>query len=129
MTFVTGWWTDLNSEAPPPARVRPTQPAEPLWRRVPTRDASGRCLSDFMMIIPGLNRRSPAELKFRLIAIQRVLGRYPESIVFAELNLKLNTLWVTLKPISGLGLQIAMSVKLYVPEALLVAHKPIQRQS
>ena len=32
----------------------PMTPAQPLWRIVPTRGDDGRCLADFMMLVPGL---------------------------------------------------------------------------
>jgi len=43
--------------------------------------------------------------------------------VFAEVNLKLNTLWVTVKPVPGICLELAAAIKVRIPEALLVAQK------
>lgn len=97
-------------------------PAEPLWKRVPTHDETGKPLSDFMMIIPNL-RKKPQHIKQAIIAeIQRVLGLYGDNVVFAEVNLKLNLLWVSIKAVHGLYLEISSAVRKYVPEATLVGH-------
>ncbi|NIP73352.1 MAG: hypothetical protein GWO16_10130, partial [Gammaproteobacteria bacterium] len=62
-------------------------PAEPLWKRVPTRDADGTRLSDFMMIIPKLRARPRARVDRTAAEIQGVLARYQKVVVFADLNL------------------------------------------
>ena len=98
-------------------------PAEPLWKRAPTRDADGRPLSDFMMIIPKLSKRPTEVIRATLREIEAVLTAYHHAVVFADVNLKLNTLWVTVKPIPGICLELPAALKLRVPEALLVASK------
>ena len=74
-------------------------PAEPLWKRAPGRDEEGRALSDFMMIIPGLCRQSSDYVQKTLTEIEGVLKLYGSAVVFAEMNLKINTLWVTVRPV------------------------------
>ncbi len=98
-------------------------PAEPLWMRAPTRDAQGRPVSDFMMIIPKLGKQPPQQIKATISDIDAVLQHYRHVVLFAEINLKLNTLWITVKPIPGMCLELAAAVKVRVPKALLVAHK------
>ena len=98
-------------------------PAEPLWKRAPTRDDSGRPLSDFMMIVPKLSSKSPGYIQHTLKEIASVLEHYHNVVIFADMNLRLNTLWVTVKPVPGICLELAAAVKVRVPEALLVAHK------
>lgn len=98
-------------------------PAEPLYKRVPVRDHEGRLLSDFMMLIPGLSRKTPQQIKNRLSAIQRVLSNYGKAVVFVDLNLRLNVLWVTVRPIPGICIELPAVIKQYVPEAVLVTHK------
>ena len=98
-------------------------PAEPLWMRAPTRDAHGRPVSDFMMIIPKLGKKPPQHIKTTLGRIDNVLQRYRHVVLFADFNMKLNTLWITVKPVPGICLELAAAVKVCVPEALLVAHK------
>ncbi len=101
----------------------PLQAAEPLWKRVPTRGEDGRPLSDFMMLIPKLRQKPTPEFARTVEALQFVLERYRHVVVFAELNLPINLLWISLRPIPGMCLELATAIKLAVPEALLVAQK------
>lgn len=99
------------------------EPIEPLWRRLPSRDERGRRLADFMMLIPGLKRRSEVEIRQRLQAIHGVLENYREVIAFVEMNLRINTLWVSVQARPGLCLEIPAAIKCVVPEALLVGQR------
>ncbi len=104
-------------------------PVEPLWKRVPTKGDDGRPLSDFMMLIPGLKKRPILEIEMVLDSIQQTLRCYRHAVVFADLNLKLNLLWISVKPIPGICLEIATAVNAGVPEAKLVANRAeVQRQ-
>ncbi len=105
-----------------PAESR-LQPAEPLWKRVPVRDADGTRLTDFMMIIPGLGQRPAAEIARVTARIERALQAYQKAVVFADLNLALNVLWVSVRPLPGITLELPAVIKLYVPEALLVSQR------
>ena len=96
-------------------------PAIPLWQLVPTRDSAGRRLTDFMMLIPRLRNRTPAEIEQASRDIQSVL-ELNQDVVFADLNLKLNLLWVSLRPRQGAISELAAAIRLRVPEAVLVAH-------
>ena len=95
--------------------------SEPLWKRAPTRDETGQRLSDFMMIIPGLNKQP--ELHVRQVAekIVMVLQQFDEVVVFADLNLKLNVLWVSIKPRQGMCVEIPAHIHHHIPQAKLVA--------
>lgn len=97
-------------------------PAGPLHERVPTRDENGHYLSDFMMLFPGLRERPGNGRRETVNRINAVLVGFPE-VVFAELNLHLNLLWVSVRARPGVILDIACCVKFQVPEALLVAPK------
>jgi hypothetical protein len=99
------------------------EPAEPLWKRVPTRSDDGERLTDFMMIIPGLRSKPEHRIRDTLDRIQLVFDCYHPVVVFAELNLSLNILWVSVRPRPGICLELATALKVKVPEALLVAHK------
>ncbi len=99
------------------------EPAEPLWKRVPTHGADGRPLSDFMMILPRLRDRPRAQIMETLRAIDLTLHHYGEAVVFADFNLKLNLLWVSVKPIPGICLELPAAIQARVPEALLVADR------
>lgn len=98
-------------------------PAEPLWKRAPTRDASGKPLHDFMMLIPGLRDREESLLREAVSRIEAILKRYEEYVVLADLNLKMNVLWVTVKPRLGICMEIASVIHHIVPEAKLVAQR------
>lgn len=103
--------------------VSSLQPAEPLWKRAPTRDEDGVALSDFMMIIPRLRDKPRHVLESTVQRIEDVLRCYQKSVVFADLNLGLNVLWVSVRPVPGICLELPTAIKLQVPEALLVSHK------
>jgi len=96
-------------------------PGLPLWQVAPTRDVAGRRLTDFMMLIPRLRSRPRAEIERASRDIQAVLALH-QDVVFADLNLKLNLLWVSLRPRPGAISELAAAIRLRVPEALLVAH-------
>ena len=99
------------------------EPNEPLWKRVPIKDSSGQLLSDFMMLIPRLSSQPAHRKKATIDAIEMVFRHYGKAIVFADLNLHINVLWVTVRPIPGICLELPAAIKHYVPEALLIAHK------
>lgn len=99
-------------------------PSAPLWQRIPKKDRQGRLLSDFMMLIPGLKRRSEPEIRVKVHAIRTVLRRYDEVIALVELNLRINTLWVSLESRPGLCLEIPLAIQTVVPEALLIGQRP-----
>jgi hypothetical protein len=98
-------------------------PGEPLWKRVPTTDTDGTRLSDFMMIIPRLREKPRDAMQATVQRIEGVLRCYQDNVVFADLNLALNVLWVSVRPVPGICLELPTAIKIQVPEALLVSHK------
>ena len=96
----------------------------PLWQRVPTKDESGKYLGDFMMVITGLKKASPEHRKKTLNALTQVLAKYSDAVVFADLNMKMSLLWVSLKPIKGLMVEIPTAIIESVPEAKLISDRP-----
>ena len=96
--------------------------SEPLRMRAPAIDENGKALADFMMIIPGLNRRPDATIARITRDIQRVLSNYNNCVVFAEVKVELNLLWVSIKPEFRKSYEIACAVRESVPEAKLVSH-------
>ncbi|MGM0552546.1 MAG: hypothetical protein ACQETK_01870 [Pseudomonadota bacterium] len=115
-------------DVPMPTEPRPAlllEPVQPLWQRLPRRDAEGRRLADFMMLIPHLNRRSRSDLHARAHALERVLHGYGDRVAFVELNLRLNTLWVSVSPIPGLCRELPIAIQQVIPEALLVGPRPV----
>ncbi|MDH5436388.1 MAG: hypothetical protein OEX83_06470 [Gammaproteobacteria bacterium] len=96
--------------------------AGPLRKRVPTHDENGRTLSDFMVLIPKL-RDKPGHIQQETVRdIERILVSFNHSIVFAELNLKLNVLWVSVRPRPGITHEVAAALQACIPEAKLVSH-------
>lgn len=96
-------------------------PGVPLWQLVPTHDSHGHLLTDFMMLIPKLRSRTADEIERRARDIQAVLALH-QDVVFADLNLKLNLLWVSLRPRNGAISELAAAIRIRVPEAVLIAH-------
>ncbi|UCE90015.1 MAG: hypothetical protein JSW10_04105 [Pseudomonadota bacterium] len=111
----------LNIERSAPRRGAHLEPAEPLWQRVPTRDDNGDLLTDFMMLIPRLGSKPQSVLDETIHKLQQVLALYENIVVFADLNLKLNVLWVSTKSVPGICLELPAAIKMKIPEALLVA--------
>lgn len=98
-------------------------PQEPLWKVVPTRDENGKPLSDFMILIPGLRNRPKQHIQATLDQIHCALVQYQE-VVFANMNLKLNLLWVSVRTRQHITLDVAAAIRSRVPEAVLIGDKP-----
>jgi hypothetical protein len=97
------------------------QPGVPLWKIAPTRDEDGVSLCDFMVLIPRLKSRQAGYIGNAQNWIAGVLERH-EEVVFANMDLKLNLLWVSHRYRAGLMLEIVSAIRLHLPEAVLVAH-------
>lgn len=96
------------------------EPSDPLWMRVPSKDEYGKPVSDFQMLIKGLKYRPRYEIEQRVECLRRVLIQHQEDVVFADLNLKINLLWVSVRSKSGISSQIAAEVHHLIPEAKLL---------
>jgi hypothetical protein len=105
----------------PRRRATGFEPAEPLWQRVPLRDEDGRALGDFMMLIPGLRRRPAHAIEAVVRDILDVLHCHESTVVFADLNLKLEVLWVSVRPRPGACLALAAAIHTRIPGAKLIA--------
>lgn len=95
----------------------------PLWSRVPTKDESGQYLGDFMMVITGLKKSSSNHRKLTINSLAQVLAKYSDVVVFADLNMKMSLLWVSIKPVSGMMIEIPTEIIKLVPEAKLVSER------
>lgn len=96
------------------------QGAEPLWRLAPTRHDDGRSLADFMMLVPGLGQRPAGERDRVSQLIKEACASYGEQVVFADVNYRINVLWVSTEAKPGLAGRVAQEIRRRVPEALLV---------
>ncbi|MFV1982630.1 MAG: hypothetical protein ACC657_03745 [Thiohalomonadales bacterium] len=98
-------------------------PNEPLWKRVPTHDEHGNLLSDFMMLIPGLNKSDKIDFLETINSLNLLFTQYNKYVVFIDLNVKLNLLWVSVRNQPGICLELPTMIKSIIPNALLVASK------
>jgi len=105
-------------------RIGPsTLPALPLRLRAPLRDADGGPVSDFMILILGLKRWPQARQLQCASLLEAVLASSPE-VVFADLNIRLSLLWVSVKAQPGSCGRVAASICDRVPEARLISPNP-----
>jgi hypothetical protein len=104
-------------------------PAEPLWKLAPTRDENGGPVSDVLMIIPKLKTRPEQHIKDTLANIEFALKQFSNEILFANMDMKLNTLWVSFKAVPGVYVDIVATLRTNVPEAVLVgdSHSRLQK--
>ena len=112
----------MSDPALPRQGLRLEDNHRPLYQRVPATDSAGQPLSDFMMLIPGLRDLSGKVFQEKVGLLEAVLGQFRE-VVFADLNVPLNLLWVSVRPKPGVILDIATAVKYHLPEALIVGHR------
>lgn len=105
------------------------RPSRPLCERLPRQRARGTTLADFMVLIPGLRDRTPDGVRRRIGRLRGVLERFPDLVVFADLNLELNLLWVSVQPRPGATLEVAGCIRAVLPEARLVANQAECRAS
>ncbi len=96
--------------------------SKPLWQRVPTRTSAGEFACDFMMLIQQFNKQTALIQQEIINNVYAILRQYSGAILFAELNVKLNVLWVSHLPRPGLGLEVAARIHDCVPQAKLVTH-------
>jgi uncharacterized membrane protein YagU involved in acid resistance len=106
----------------PRTSIRFSDASEPLRKRAPAHDEHGKPLSDFMMLIPGLRDKPKHLVDAALRDVHLVLSHFNHAVVFAEFYLKLNLLWVSIRPIQGIHFEIASAIQAHVPEAKLVSH-------
>ena len=95
-------------------------PAEPLWKLAPTRDEDGNPVSDLLMIIPKLKTKPEAYIKDTLANIEFALKQFSDDVLFANVDMKLNTLWVSFRAVPGIYGDIVATLRSNVPEAVIV---------
>jgi len=95
--------------------------ASPLWTRAPTRSKDGKGYSDFMLLIPRLNKSPKATIENKMLKIQQSLEPFVNIVVYIDLNLKLNILWISIKPVPGMCKNIIYAIQDVIPEARVVA--------
>lgn len=103
-------------------------PAEPLWKLAPTRDENGNRTSDLLMIIPKLKSKPKQYVQKTLSEIEAALNQFKHLVLFVNVDMKLNTLWVSFKAQPGLFAEITASLQRHVPEAVVVGDMPPQQK-
>ena len=101
--------------------IQSTELATPLWQRAPTRTREGKALHDFMMLIPGFKISETERQNEIMQALNKVFSNYGQAVVYADLNTKLSLLWVSVKPVPGICIEMAQVIRHVIPEALLIA--------
>ncbi|MES9942574.1 MAG: hypothetical protein ABW104_13870 [Candidatus Thiodiazotropha sp. 6PLUC2] len=99
------------------------QPSAPLWQRAPNKQENGTSLADLMMLIPGLKHYSDVKLVHLQKMLEEVVREFGEKIVFTDINLKLNVVWVTVLPEPGLCREVALAIRERIPEAVMVGNQ------
>ena len=107
---------------PPRVTLSILDASEPLRKRAPTVDEDGKAVTDFMVIFPGLHKQPQIQVQRTTREIHRILGCFSDTVVFAELNLALNLLWVSTKPVNGKRFEITAAIRSSIPSARLVSH-------
>lgn len=95
--------------------------ASPLWTRAPARDANGSPYIDFMMIIPGLKSADEMAIESCLVKLRNSLGQFENVVAYVDLNVKLNLLWISARPVPGITRHIVQAIQKNIPEAKVVA--------
>lgn len=100
---------------------RVARPAGPLWQLAPGRDAEGRALSDFLLLLPEL-RGATATAQQRVEAqLRAVFAEFDRQVVFADLNLSMSTLWVTVQGRPGSCEEVASAIRRQLPRSRLIS--------
>jgi hypothetical protein len=96
-------------------------PGGDLWRYAPVRDTQGRALSDLMLLLPGLQKGGTLPVLVRQ-QLQEVLVGFGDRIQFADLNLRLGILWVTVVSEPGLCGEVAAAIRARIEGARMVCN-------
>ena len=85
-------------------------------------DENGAVLADFMVIFPGLKKKPNRLIHEITEEIHRVLTSFGDTVVFAELNVAINLLWVSIRPVDGVRFEISEALRSRIPSARIVSH-------
>ncbi|MEJ2620558.1 MAG: hypothetical protein P8163_09920 [Candidatus Thiodiazotropha sp.] len=99
------------------------QPSAPLWQRAPHKQANGAPLADLMMLVPRLKHYPEVPIIDIQNKLEEALKEFGEKIVFADINLKLKVIWVTVLPEAGLCREVALAIRARIPDAVMVGNQ------
>lgn len=95
-------------------------PGGPLHERAPTHASAGRPVSDLMLLLPGLKWGLEPVTSRVAGELSAILGSFGDQVLFAELNLKLGLLWISVSAEPGLCHEVAQRVRSRLPETRVV---------
>ena len=75
------------------------------------------------MLIPKLKSWPQHRMEAVLQQIQHVLAGYGDQVAYADLNMNLNVLWVSVRSTPGICIDLPAALRDRVPEAVLVASR------
>ena len=96
-------------------------PGGDLWRHAPVKDADGRLTSDLMILFPGLQQEHNLRIMIRQ-QLQEVLQGFGDQVIFADFNIRLGVLWVTVTSEPGLCSEVAQAIHARIEGARIVGN-------
>lgn len=96
-------------------------PGGDLWRHAPARDATGRPVCDLLMLLPGLRGGGHTATLVRH-HLHSVLQGFGDRVLFADLNVRLGVLWVSVRGEAGLSAEVIEAIRKQIAGARVVAH-------
>ena len=73
-----------------------------------------------MMIIPGLKTAGDAAIESHMVRLRNCLGPFAGNVAYVDLNVRLNLLWISAKPVPGLTRLLVEAIRKVIPEARVV---------
>lgn len=78
-------------------------------------------MSDFLLLLPELRGAGPFVQERVAAQLRAVFAEFDRQVVFADLNLSMNTLWVTVQGRPGLCLEVATAIRGRLPRVRLIS--------
>lgn len=75
-----------------------------------------------MVLMPGLRDKSRIQINHTVQDIHDVLDGFSNAVVFAELVITRNILWISVRPLRGIRVAVTNALREKIPEAKLVSH-------
>ena len=92
-----------------------------LWRYVPVKDSKNQAYCDVMLLLPGIKKNRDLQVMIRQ-QLQETLEAFGDQVLFADLNLRLGIVWVTVVPEPGLCSDVADAIRQRVEGARIVGN-------
>lgn len=96
-------------------------PGGDLWRYAPARGMQGEPLCDLMMLLPAIKHERALRVLVQA-QLQSVLEGFGDKVFFANLNIRLGILWVTVKSEPGLCGEVVDAIRSRIEGARTVCN-------